>query len=117
MRVDSNKRVIPIETIHALACDILEHLEEIDDPLKREAHLVEHLAGLIDAHCILLQRALCVHCGNGIPLEYIAKWDDWLHNGELTCVAGRARDIMGIDPKEQHIVQDGKRNGVRSTLL
>ena len=91
VKVNAKKRVVPIETLCALASDIFEHLEEIQDPDKRHAHLVEHLAGLIDAHCVLLQRALCVHCGNGVPLEYVAKWDDWLHNGELTCVAERAR--------------------------
>lgn len=117
VRVKSKKRVITMAMLRELAKDVLDHLSKIDDPEKREAHMVEHFAGVIDAHCVLLQRALCVHCGHGVPLEYVAKWDDWLHNGELTCVAGRAREVMGIQPQCQHILQDGKKNDPRRTLL
>jgi len=108
VQVDASKRVIPMKALRALADDILEHIEEITDPDKRREHLVDHLAGAIDAHCVLLQRALCVHCGNGVPLVYVKKWDEHLHNGELTCIAGNARKIMGIEPETQHILQGSK---------
>ena len=106
--VDESKRVITIAALGELADDLLEHLEAIADPDERRQHMVDHLAGAIDAHCVLLQRALCVHCGNDVPLIYVEKWDDWLHNGELTCIAGRARDIMGIDPATAHNLKDGE---------
>ena len=105
VRVDVNKRLIPMNSLRILATDILKHLEKITDPDKRRDHLVDHLAGAIDAHCVLLQRALCVHCGNGVPLIYVKKWDEHLHNGEVTCIASGPRKIMGIEPETQHILQ------------
>lgn len=115
MSVDARKRVISMTALRALADDILEHIEEITDLDKRREHLVDHLAGAIDAHCVLLQRALCIHCGHGVPLLYVKKWDDWLHNGELTCVASRAREIMGIEPEKQHEITET--NGHGSSIL
>ncbi len=100
--IDSKKRLIGKAVLEKVASDIL---HEQSKPLGYEArldNLVEHLSGVIDAHCILLQRALCVHCGNDVPLVFVDKWGEWLHNGELTCIAGRARDIMGIDPETIH---------------
>jgi hypothetical protein len=117
VNVNAKKRVIKPGMLRELAKDVLDHLSKIDDPVEREEHMVAHFAGAIDAHCVLLQRALCVHCGNGVPLLYVKQWNDWLHNGELTCIAGRAREIMGIEPQEQHILQDGKKNDDRRTLL
>lgn len=108
VRMNEKKRVMKMGMLRELARDVLAHLAEITDTVEREAHMVAHFAGAIDAHCVLLQRALCVHCGNGVPLEYVEKWNDWLHNGELTCIAGRAREIMGIQPEEQHILQDSE---------
>jgi len=105
VQVDANKRLITMVALRQLADDIMEHLEEITDPDKRREHLVDHLAGAIDAHCVLLQRALCLHCGNGVPLVYVKKWDEHLHNGELTCIASGPRKIMGIEPETQHILQ------------
>lgn len=106
IRVNEKKRLITRAALRELANDIMEHIEEITDPDKRRDHLIEHIAGAIDAHCVLLQRALCVHCGNGVPLVWVEKWHDWLHNGELTCIAGRAREVMGIDPESQHRITE-----------
>jgi hypothetical protein len=100
--VDASKRVIPIEALRKVAEEILEHQPEFLTHDDKVAHLTEHLAGVVDAHCILLQRALCVHCENDVPLEYVEKWGEYLHNGELTCVAGRAREIMGVDAETLH---------------
>ncbi|KKL45914.1 hypothetical protein LCGC14_2350870 [marine sediment metagenome] len=110
VQVDANKRLITMVALRQLADDIMEHLEEITDPDKRREHLVDHLAGAIDAHCVLLQRALCLHCGNGVPLVYVKKWDEHLHNGELTCIASGPRKIMGIEPEQMHVIQ-GSKNG------
>ena len=113
VKLNAKKRVMTMTALRQLADDVLDHLSKITDTIERRDHMVEHFAGAIDAHCVLLQRALCVHCGNGVPLEYVEKWNDWRHNGELTCIAGRAREIMGIEPECQHILQDAKKNGGR----
>lgn len=102
MRIDSSKRVIPIEALRHTATDILKHQDDIPEREDQITHLTEHLAGVIDAHCLLLQRALCVHCENDVPLIYVKKWDEHLHNGELTCIATKARNVMGIEPDTQH---------------
>ena len=112
VQVDSSKRVIPMKMLVELAKDMLAHIEEITDPDERLQHLVDHLAGTIDAHCVLLQRALCIHCGNGVPLVYVQRWGEHLHNGELTCIASGPRKIMGIEPEQQHvIVLQGDKHG------
>ncbi len=102
MRIDSSKRVIPMGALRQTAQDILKHHREIESEEGQLDHLVAHLAGVIDAHCFLLQRALCVHCANDVPLVYVEKWGEHLHNGELTCVASTARNVMGIEPDTQH---------------
>ncbi len=102
MRIDSSKRVLPMAAIRQTATDILEHQDAIPGRKEQIEHLAEHIAGVIDAHCFLLQRALCVHCANDVPLVYVKKWDEHLHNGELTCIATTARNVMGIEPDTQH---------------
>ena len=100
--VDSSKRLIGKAVLKQVAADILREQHDTMGYDNRLQNLTDHLAGVIDAHCILLQRALCIHCGNDVPLVYVEKWGEWLHNGEITCIAGTARDIMGLDPDTLH---------------
>ncbi len=100
--VNSKKRLIGKAVLKKVAEDILTEQHGIMGYDNRVQNLTEHLAGVIDAHCILLQRELCVHCGNDVPLVYVDRWGEWLHNGEITCIAGTARGIMGIDPDTLH---------------
>ncbi len=100
--VNSKKRLISSDVLKLVAADILKEQHDTMGYENRLQDLTDHLAGVIDAHCIMLQRALCVHCGNDVPLVYVEKWGDWLHNGELTCIAGPAREIMGLDPETLH---------------
>ena len=114
VRVGARKRLIPEAHLRQLAEDILEHQAQIEGADAILDHLVEHLKGVIDAHCVLLQRALCVHCGNGVPLVFVEQWGDFLHNGEVTCIASAAREIMGIEPTKMHILRE---TGNGSTFL
>lgn len=104
MKVDASKRLIPRETMLVVAKDILRHQREgtLED---RVGDLAEHLEGVIDAHCLLLQRALCPHCKGDVPLLYVERWGEWLHKGEVTCLASRAREIMGLDPETMHDIE------------
>lgn len=100
--MDASKRVMTMPALRQAAADIIEHEETIATHEERVDHLAQHLAGVIDAHCVLLQRALCIHCQNEVPLIFVEKWGEHLHNGELSCVASKAREVMGIDPATQH---------------
>lgn len=108
MELDPKKRLIPESHLRQLAADILVCLDAVPiaEVQVRISHLAEHLAGTLDAHCVLLQRALCVHCGNDVPLIYVEKWGEHLHNGELTCIASTSRAIMGIEPETQHLTKE-----------
>lgn len=106
MRVDETKRLIPDEVLETVASDTLHEQSNLLGYERRLDHLTEVLAGLLDAHCILLQKALCVHCGNDVPLKYVEKWGEYLHNGELTCLSARSMGIMGVDPERLHVKEE-----------
>ena len=97
------KRLIPYAVLRHAARDALVDAHKRSSNGAQVADiLAQHMAGIIDAHCILLQRALCIHCGNDVPLVFVEKWGEHLHNGELTCIAGTAREIMGVEPETLH---------------
>lgn len=106
MRVDETKRLIPDGVLEKVASDTLLEQSNLIGYEERLYHLTEVLAGLIDAHCVLLQRELCVHCGNDVPLVYVEKWGEYLHDGELTCIAAKPMEIMGVDPERLHIKEE-----------
>lgn len=106
MRVDERKRLISRDVMEKVAGDILNSVGKTKSWEESLAVVAGHLEGVIDAHCILLQRALCVHCKSGVPLVYVEKWGEYLHNGELTCIASKPCEIMGLDPSRLHVQEE-----------
>ncbi len=106
MRVDDEKRLIPPAVLRTIAGDVINSIASAETTALALERTAEHLAGVIDAHCILLQRALCIHCGNGVPLAFVEKWGEWLHNGEVSCLSAGPMKIMGVDPESLHRQED-----------
>ncbi len=112
--VDESKRLIPHNIMRLVAEDAIQSMALVETCEEKLEVLTACMSGIMDAHCVLLQQALCIHCKHRIPLVFIPKWGEWMHDGDLKCIASRASDVMGIDHKHLHEgYEDEDENPVR----